>query len=206
MRTGTEIEIELVLIRHGATRSNKEHRYLGKTDESLSEEGKRSVRKMRMEDKYPECDLVFSSPLARCVETAQIIYPKSVARRIFKWKEIDFGRFEGKTYQELSADEEYQRWIDSDGTMPFPGGESREQFAERTSEGFREMLSVIENEMEEQRSIRAAAVVHGGTIMVLCSILKKCGYFEYRVKNGEGYICHLTYRDGNVELKELESL
>lgn len=29
----------LVFIRHGATQANKERRYLGKTDESLSEEG-----------------------------------------------------------------------------------------------------------------------------------------------------------------------
>lgn len=28
------------MIRHGATTSNKEHRYLGKLDEGLSEEGK----------------------------------------------------------------------------------------------------------------------------------------------------------------------
>ena len=37
MRDWTENQIMLVFIRHGATQANKERRYLGKTDESLSE-------------------------------------------------------------------------------------------------------------------------------------------------------------------------
>ena len=35
----SENQITLILIRHGATKSNEERRYLGKTDESLSKEG-----------------------------------------------------------------------------------------------------------------------------------------------------------------------
>ena len=35
----SENQIKLVMIRHGATPSNKEHRYLGRTDEGLSIEG-----------------------------------------------------------------------------------------------------------------------------------------------------------------------
>ena len=38
-RPENQIEIRLTLIRHGATLSNKEGRYLGKTDEALSPEG-----------------------------------------------------------------------------------------------------------------------------------------------------------------------
>lgn len=42
--------------------------------------------------------------------------------------ECDFGEFENKNYKELSGNQDYQRWIDSNGTLPFPGGESREAF------------------------------------------------------------------------------
>jgi alpha-ribazole phosphatase len=38
-RPENQIEIRLTLIRHGATLSNKEGRYLGKTDEALSPDG-----------------------------------------------------------------------------------------------------------------------------------------------------------------------
>ena len=44
-RTEDQIEIHLTLIRHGATLSNKEGRYLGKTDEALSPDGIRTLEK-----------------------------------------------------------------------------------------------------------------------------------------------------------------
>ena len=43
MRNRTENQIELVLIRHGATKANEERRYLGRTDEELSEKGKEAL-------------------------------------------------------------------------------------------------------------------------------------------------------------------
>jgi len=52
-----------------------------------------------------------------------------------EWTEMDFGAFEGHNYQELSGDPAYQRWIDSGGTLPFPEGESREEFIRRSVAG-----------------------------------------------------------------------
>lgn len=49
---------------------------------------------------------------------------------------MDFGAFEGHNYQELSGDPAYQRWIDSGGTLPFPEGESREEFIRRNVAGY----------------------------------------------------------------------
>ena len=53
---------------------------------------------------------------------------------------MDFGAFEGHNYQELSGDPAYQRWIDSGGTLPFPEGESREEFIRRNVAGYEKML------------------------------------------------------------------
>ncbi|MFR2606513.1 MAG: hypothetical protein ACLTAX_15870 [Waltera sp.] len=47
---------------------------------------------------------------------------------------------EGHNYQELSGDPAYQRWIDSGGTLPFPEGESREEFIRRNVAGYEKML------------------------------------------------------------------
>ena len=47
-RPENQIEIRLTLIRHGATLSNKEGRYLGKTDEALSPEGIGMLKKAVM--------------------------------------------------------------------------------------------------------------------------------------------------------------
>ena len=53
-----------------------------------------------------------------------------------QFQEMDFGAFEGHNCEELKADVRYQAWIDSNGTLPFPQRESREQFQRRCVEGF----------------------------------------------------------------------
>ena len=140
MRNRSENKIRLMLIRHGATESNKEHRYLGKTDESLSREGIEILEKVKQNSCYPEIDCLFSSPMKRCIETAAILYPEKEILTIQEFAEMDFGIFEGKNYLDLKNDERYQAWIDSNGTLPFPEGESREDFMKRCEQGFRRML------------------------------------------------------------------
>ena len=115
-RPENQIEIRLTLIRHGATLSNKEGRYLGKTDEALSPEGIGMLKKAVTGGNYPTADLLFSGPMKRCLETAQILYPGQTPICIPEWTEMDFGAFEGHNYQELSGDPAYQRWIDSGST------------------------------------------------------------------------------------------
>ena len=130
----SENQIKLVMIRHGATVSNKEHRYLGTTDESLSEEGRSTLYKARKENIYSEVEYVFSSPMKRCLETAEILYPNQKPIVIPQWKEMDVGVVEGQNYMDLQGDARYQTWIDSNGTLPFPEGESREEFIERCAQ------------------------------------------------------------------------
>ena len=139
-RTEDQIEIHLTLIRHGATLSNKEGRYLGKTDEALSPDGIRTLEKSVTDRIYPIADVLFSGPMKRCLETAQILYPGQTPICIPEWTEMDFGAFEGHNYQELSGDPNYQRWIDSGGTLPFPEGESREEFIRRSVAGYEKMV------------------------------------------------------------------
>ena len=93
---------------------------------------------------YPEVTYVYVSPMKRCVQTAEIIYPKMMKAGAYscneKLRECDFGLFENHNYIELSGCPEYQAWIDSGGKLPFPEGESREAFIRRTLEGFREVV------------------------------------------------------------------
>ena len=206
MWPGTETEIELLLIRHGETKSNTEHRYLGKTDEGLSDQGRKRIKQERAKNRYPSCDIVFSSPMLRCKETAELIYPQQNIEEIIEWSEIDFGRFEGKNYKELENDPDYIRWIESNGTLPFPEGESQEEFKERIIQGFQKMTDQILGAEKGTNNLKAAIVVHGGTIMTLCSYLAGGGYFDYQVKNGEGYRCILNYGRKNIEVLKLERL
>ncbi len=191
MRNRTENQIKLILIRHGETPSNSLGRYLGKTEENLSETGIDKIINCKGKGKYPAADICFSSPMRRCVETANLIYGCNSPVLIEEWREIDFGRFEGKNYQELNGDREYQAWIDSNGTLPFPGGESREEFQARCLKGMDRVvkeLIAIEGDMP----LTVAAVIHGGTIMSILSAYGKDNYFDYQCKNAEGYECRMT--------------
>ena len=96
------------VIRHSMTESNASGRYAGKrTDENLSPEG----ISLCLDRIYPQTDVVYTSPMRRCIQTAGLLYrgKKPVIREQFA--ECDFGIFEGKNYIELSDEPKYQEWI-----------------------------------------------------------------------------------------------
>lgn len=187
MRIGTKNQIELVLIRHGSTASNQQGRYLGWTEEPLSKEGIEALFMQKQKGVYTKGNLLFTSPMERCRQTASILFPGQDMLVLDEWKEMDFGRFEGKTYRELNGNPDYQAWIDSNGRLPFPEGESREAFVTRSMEGLKKCWRICEEHMIPGQMIRASAVVHGGTIMAIISSLTNQEYFDFQVKNGQGY-------------------
>ena len=211
MRNRAENQIKLVLIRHGATEGNKEHRYIGRTDEPLSSEAK---EKLSAETNcYPRIDRLFTSPMKRCIETAEIIYPDQKPVVVDPLREMDFGNFEGKNYKELNGNPDYQAWIDSGGTIAFPNGESREEFIKRCCEGMRDVVSQLEEFIvskqmmqEYQREITIGLVVHGGTIMALCSAFGGGEYFDYQVANGAGYICNVNLNGEKIRFQSIQKI
>lgn len=189
-----EGQMTLVLIRHGATKSNRERRYLGKTDESLSEEGRLQLMEHQRQRLYPDIELLFTSPMKRCLQTAEILYPQHRAIPVEEWREMDFGAFEGKNYLELQGDARYQAWLDSSGELPFPDGESRESFVGRCCVGFQKMMAEAMDRLGQGAGHRAVgAVVHGGTIMALLSRYGGGAYFGYQTENGKGYACAVKH-------------
>ncbi|MCM1385789.1 MAG: histidine phosphatase family protein [Bacillus sp. (in: Bacteria)] len=207
----TKNQVTLAFIRHGETQANKENRYLGTTDESLSKEGIRQLLSYRKQGIYPDVQYLFTSPMKRCLESARILYPEITPVIIPEWREIDFGRFEYKNYEELKDDRQYQAWIDSGGTLAFPDGESRENFTWRCEKGFRRMCGMLRQSVDDgvKAPLRTALVVHGGTMMSLLSVYgiyhsrkEKKSYFDYQTLNGRGYLCTMKkWYDGSMSEK-----
>ena len=169
-----------ILIRHGQTQGNIEHRYIGcRTDEPLCAQG---VEKLKGKE-YPAVQRVFVSPMRRCRETAELLYPGVPVESIEDFRECDFGEFENKNYAELNGRADYQAWIDSNGEMPFPGGESRAEFAARCAKAFDELMK---RNLKED----CAIIAHGGTIMAIMEQYAepKGSYYDFQAKNGEGYM------------------
>ena len=220
--TEDKIKVKITWIRHGMTRANEEHRYLGKTDEPLSEKGIRFLQEKKKKSFFNAPEFLYASPLKRCVQTAEILFRRKPVL-IPEWKEMDFGQFEGKNYEELKDNPDYQKWIDSNGTLPFPGGESREQFIRRSMEGFDRMMSDILKRSEKNTGIQndtdtrylksnrgteipVVTVVHGGTIMAVLSSLTGGEYFDFQVKNGEGYETVLEWIQGRWKITSLTKI
>lgn len=123
--------MRILLLRHGETAGNLEKRYVGRTDEGLTEAAIQALRQTSEKRKQLLYGLlgpvaaVYASPMRRCLETAALVFPEKdfsgvPVRLVPGLSECDFGRFEYKNYRELSGDADYQRFIDSGGTDGFP--------------------------------------------------------------------------------------
>lgn len=176
----------LYLIRHGITQGNLEGRYIGKTNLPLCKEGFEAIKKYKKQNKYPDdAQLVYSSPLERCIQTAEIIYPNRMLIKIPNLAECDFGEFEGKTSQELMGDPDYKEWLKGGYEAKAPGGETYGDFALRCIQGLEEILK----DMMNRQVTKAALITHSGVIMNLLSGygLPKGVPSDFATGQGEGF-------------------
>ena len=180
---------KLYLVRHGMTAGNETGQYIGQTDIPVTTNGIKELNDLRSSGIYPRCNLVFSSPLKRAVQTAEIIFPDSEIVTDPDFREIDFGAFEGRTPMELKDREDYTKWVK--GELPAaPGGEATVDFAARLCMGVNRSLRT----MMERGENEAAVVLHGGAIMTLLAVsaLPRRKMKEWACGNGRGYVVRIT--------------
>lgn len=154
---------KLHLIRHGLTRGNLEGLYVGGgTDLPLCDEGRHDLEVFKSRFVYPAPDTVFTSPLARAVETADILFPAASHRLVVpQLREANFGVFEGRKMEDLVKDPEFARWMDPTSGFVPEGAEPTMEFHARCAETLHKLLEyMIRSEVTE-----AACVTHGGVIM-----------------------------------------
>ncbi|QSF46046.1 histidine phosphatase family protein [Paenibacillus tianjinensis] len=133
-RQQRQIELELVLLRHGHTKWNKERRYLGSSDLPLLPEERENLAALR---EQPELAgsfwRVYCSDLLRCRETLHCIAPSLEAETVYdsRLREMCFGAWEGCTYEQLKNNPLYRSWIDDPSAVTPPSGEPWEAFTSR---------------------------------------------------------------------------
>src|SRR5699024_199782 len=79
--------VAITLLRHGMTKENERKAYIVWTDSPLSEKGKEALRLI---DHSFQPDVTFSSPLLRCTETAEILFPHQEIHCVPDMKEMNF--------------------------------------------------------------------------------------------------------------------
>lgn len=151
--------MKLALIRHGVTEGNERRLYYGRTDLPLSEEGIRDLVRLRGNGGYPAAARYYTSGMRRTEQTLELLYGPVPHTALPELREMDFGAFEMKSYEQLREDPAYRVWISGDNEANIcPGGESGRQLLARARRGVSELLD---------RGEDAAAVVHGGVIACL---------------------------------------
>ena len=157
---------KLHLIRHGLTRGNFDGLYIGSgSDLPLCDEGRDDLRSLQNQFEYPAVPLVFTSPLRRATETAELLYPGVKTVVLEDLREMAFGQFEGRKLNELVKDPAFGAWMDPTSHAVPAGAEDRVSFYQRTGE----MLMKMFEYMFKTHTEEAACVTHGGVIMSMLS-------------------------------------
>lgn len=177
---------QIHLIRHAMTAGNLAGQYIGHTDMPACEEGLRQVRQMQEQFGYPEVQAVLSSPLKRCLQTAELAYPDKTPAVLDGLIEYNFGEFEGRTAEELMDDEDFTEWLaGTNPTKAVPFGDSYASFGRRISACFERIVdSIIAAGIDS-----TAVFTHGGVIMAIMEkyALPEAPMNEWLTPNGCGY-------------------
>ena len=141
--TGTRV----LLVRHGETEFTAQRRYSGRHDVPLSERGvaQAAATAARVATVVGGADaVVVSSPLSRCVATAEAIAGAVGATVAIEDDliECDFGEWDGLTFTEVRRrwPEQRDAWLGSSKMAP-PGGESIEAVGERVGAAVERVLA-----------------------------------------------------------------
>ncbi|MEU4623112.1 bifunctional RNase H/acid phosphatase [Actinoplanes sp. NPDC023801] len=137
----------IILVRHGETPMTAQGRYSGRGDVPLTDEGEAQAMAAagRVAGISREVAAVLSSPLTRCVRTAQLIADEAGGLPVTIMDDLiecDFGAWEGRTFAEVQErwPAEMNAWLGSTSVAP-PGGESFQAVAKRVRGALATVLS-----------------------------------------------------------------
>ncbi len=160
----------LLLVRHGETNLNSAKRFWGKTDVELGETGIRQAEHLRDRLATQKIDAIYASNLRRASVTAEIIASRHRLNVITctELDEINFGEFEGLTFQEISRlyPEMATQLANWSISPRFPGGESIDELSNRVGK----FIPRLEKHTSEETIL---IVAHSGPLRLLvCNLLK----------------------------------
>lgn len=188
--------MKLYLVRHGETELNVKKVYYGRTDCGLTEKGKEQAVSLKAAFSAVPLELVLESPLKRAKDTSSLLLgEKEVIRQTDgRLQELNFGGWEGKSYQELMGDPLYEQWCREWKTTCPPQGECFLDLAKRVHSFYEDLLK----REEEQVLI----VAHHAVLQQLMACLfeaepESCWHYAF----DQGTYTVFDVRDGFAVLK-----
>jgi len=160
---------ELILIRHCQSR-DAGARYIGRTETPLTEQGRKQAKAVCSHVARMPVVSLYSSPALRARETLQPLLDADPSRHVVvlpDLQEIDFGQWEGLSFEEIQAQapERVAEWAKGCMDFSFPEGESLELFWQRVCK--------VGERLRAGEEKTVAVVTHGGVIRyLLCYYLR----------------------------------
>jgi 2,3-bisphosphoglycerate-dependent phosphoglycerate mutase len=186
----------LVLVRHGQSTWNREHRIQGQLDPPLSDEGRRQAELVGHRLAGRRFAGFYSSDLKRAFETSQAIetaigHPADPMPGL---REIFLGDWEGLRTDDLAQrfPEAWARWTEEPDWDLVPGGEGGAPFETRVAAALDEIL-------ERHRRGDVLVVTHGGVIQIALHRVvgrPSRGLFPFKIQNAS--ITVIEKRDGRM--------
>ena len=161
--------MRLILVRHGETWWNQKGRFQGHGDVGLNSRGFRQAQSIAETLKPMAPQIVYSSPLPRAIQTAQVIGSACSTSIVplDELKELDLGEVDGITGPKLRAcyPEIYRTWNKDPSKVQMPGGESLGQLQVRA-------WHAVEQVRKRHTEGIAVAVSHNFAIVsIVCRLL-----------------------------------
>lgn len=187
--------VRIILVRHGETAWNKEGKFQGRLDVELSDVGRKQAKKLAEALRDVHIDYIYSSPLKRSLETAELIagwHSKEVVSAE-EFNEINHGSWEGMHLEAVidAHGELYDTWLNNPHEAKMPGGEELENIRERAVRKLTEILALT----PDGTTVLIAG--HDATNkVILCYALGMDNSHFWQIKQGNAAISILEYDDG----------
>ena len=186
---------KILLVRHGLTDWNYNNRFQGRTDVPLNEAGLAQAEKAARRIEGWPVDVVYSSPLTRARQTADIIAARLRKNPIIidDLMEIHFGSWEGLSFRESleKKDDSLLKWLADPFFHTPPGAEEWDSIRQRAER--------VANFVLESGHKHVVIVSHGGIIRALLVVF--LGLDPHTVWKIRSSNCSLT----GIELREHET-
>ncbi|NLY37085.1 MAG: histidine phosphatase family protein [Tissierellia bacterium] len=132
--------MDIILLRHTSSKDN-ERAIFSRPSTDLSSLGSKQM-KLLLEKDYP-VKKIYSSPYRRSLLLAEALseklhLPLYVDERL---REIDFGEFEGKTFEQIESlyPREVEQWMKDPWNFAYPGGEDFHNMRSRAQRFYKEL-------------------------------------------------------------------
>ena len=195
----------LILVRHGETIANREYRYIGASDDALTEHGQAQAVQLAGALSVLPVAAVYSSSRQRAYQTALPIASRHglTVQVLDDLREANFGTWEGLSRSEVVArskqDAEQLLAWERDTVLAPPGGESLEAMHLRVS-------AVVEKLVQAHPDQTVVLVSHVGPIKaILCAALGAPVSAAFRIFLDPATISVLDWRQPHPVVRLLNS-